>query len=230
MSRCLLFTSLLLVCLTAPAAILTDQAPGTSTTAFSNQEFEPVNSAYDSYQVADITVGAPGWTINSISIYLLGFNSSPWPTTFNSRLNYFSRSAALPLALEDPTTGAVFSTTLTPDVGGLYKATISGLSLSLAPGDYWIGFTPIVGFDSYGQAYTALAAVDTGAAFTAWRNPGGGFGVTTSWSDLTVPGAAQPGDIAILIEGELNGPAIPEPSTVLLLGAGLAALALLKRR
>jgi hypothetical protein len=200
---------------------LWDQQPFDTSTGYINQVLGyGGSSSYDTYQVHDVTVTGGGWNITSITEYFTsGFGN--WPGSFNAKLNIFPLIGSLPQPADDPGSG------LSPiyaaqDVGG--TVTLSGLNINLAPGSYWIGFTPIVNFDSYGQEFQLAAASIVGKP-SGIRNPGNGFGEGADWMTTAAFGTALDG--AITINGDAS---IPEPGTVSLLGAGGLLLAgLLKR-
>ena len=214
---------LMLLVLPLQAAVLWSQAPtGTNASAYIDQEF-PDFPAFSTYQVADVTVGAGGWAIDSITSYF-GSGGGSWPSSLDVRVNIFSKTGALPLASDDPTAGAEYAATLTAD-GSFLDVTASGLGIHLAPGAYWIGMTPIVDFATYGQNFHWQTSGIVGDP-SALRNPGNGFADGSDWGTYAMIGGTA-GDGAILIEG--TG-ATPEPAAYLLVAGGLGLLGLLRRR
>lgn len=220
--------ALLLALAVCPAfgAILWEQ-PLQDTAAYVNQQF-PDFSTYSSYVVSDVAVPAGGWTVTGGTWFMGPWNGSGWPngTDIPVIFNVFTLSGSLPSATDDPAAGtplmAAYSIT-----GSNATLTLTGLSLSLPEGSYWIGLTPVMSFSSYGQIGFQL----TNGIFLqadAWRNPGGGFGYGGDWQNPTGIGATA--DVAFRLEGELGGGAIPEPATWMLGLAGMAALAVLRRR
>ena len=175
------------------------------------------------YALSDVVVPAGGWTINSISTYFSALGFANWATDVTqARLNIFSRDGALPASGNNPGTGTLVTLTCTfssfdagPDFGfqNVNVATAAGLNIVLAPGNYWIGLTPIApgGFDL--ESNWGSSTVIGGNS--AMRSPFTGFGMppANTWSDSGAEGA-------ILIEGTLA----PTPSAAALMGlAGLAA-------
>ncbi len=205
------------------AGVLWYQPPDAEAFAFADQEFRDDFPAHSTYQVHDVTVGAGGWTIQSITSYFtLGYGY--WPATASVYLNIFSKSDPLPGPGDDPTAGTEYTASISDDGAATTFITLDGLSISLAAGDYWIGMTPILDFGSYGQEYHMQATAVLGD-YSAIRNPGGAMGYGTDWGTYAMVGY-DPGDGAILIEGT----AIPEPATWSLLALGVGALAFLRRR
>jgi len=171
------------------------------------------------YAVSDVAVPASGWTINSISTYFSALGFANWATDVTqARLNIFSRSGALPVSGNNPGTGTLVSITCsftTFDAGpgfgdqGVNVATASGLNIVLAPGDYWIGLTPVApgGFD----LESAWPSATIFGGNSAYRSPFNQFGgpAANTWASTGTEGS-----ILIL------GTATPTPSAAALLGLG----------
>jgi MYXO-CTERM domain-containing protein len=220
--------ALLLALAVCPAfgAILWEQ-PLQTTTAYVNQQFGDFQS-YSSYAVSDVVVPAGGWTVTGGTWFMAQWNGAGWPngTDIPVVFNVFPLTGTLPSATDDPAAGtslmAAYSTN-----GSDATLTLTGLSLYLHQGSYWIGLSPVMDFSSYGQLGFQLT---NGYILEpdAWRNPGGGFGYGGDWQNPTGIGATA--DVAFRLEGEPGGGAIPEPATWMLGLAGMAALAVLRRR
>jgi hypothetical protein len=203
------------------AGVLWDQQPLDGSTGYINQEFGD-DPAFSTYQVHDITVTGGGWNITSITEYFTN-NGSAWPGSFDARLNIFALNGPAPLSTDDPTAGLIYPAVNLATI--MSTVTLSGLSIYLAPGSYWIGFTPIVDL-SVGQQFQLVASTvgnDSGV-----RNPGNGFADGSDWMTTSVFNADSP-DGSITINGDEVASA-PEPGTASLFGAGGLLLAgLLKR-
>lgn len=200
------------------ADVLWDQPLNPQAPAYVDQEFSDYPT-YSTYQVHDIVVPAPGWNIQKITTwYVDGATPGNWTTVTQGRLNVFPKTGALPLAGDDPTAGTAYPITIINPAGGTAEISMN-VNLNLAPGQYWIGFTPMTTFATHGQKFLGQTTSIQGNQ-SALRNPGGGFGIGTAWAATSVIGATL--DSAIKIEGVV----IPEPASLLLLGA----MALLRRR
>jgi hypothetical protein len=173
------------------------------------------------YTLSDIVVPAGGWTINSVSTYFSALGFANWPTDVTQgRLNIFTRDGALPVSGNNPGTGTMVTLTCTqtqfdagPDFGmqNVNVATAAGLNIVLAPGNYWIGLTPVApgGFDLEGGWGTTNIIGGNSVSRSPFSGPGDP--PANTWF-------SSGGEQAILITG------IPTPSAAALLGiAGLAA-------
>jgi uncharacterized protein (TIGR03382 family) len=208
------------------SAVLWDQSNyDTAASAFVDQQFGDFPT-FSSYLVTDVVVGNGGWNIDSITTYYtIGATGVDlWPAAGTAMLNVFAKAGALPGAGDDPGLGTVVATTFVDADAGTQAMTASGLGLVLGPGEYWIGLTPILDFLVFSQEFHRGAPIIGGD--TAFRNPGGGFGIGSGWSTTAILGGNWIGayDAAILIQGEV----IPAPGAVALLGLG--GLACLRRR
>ncbi len=168
------------------------------------------------YSVTDVTVGADGWVIESITTFYDGiFSDASLVTAAN--LHIFPKTGTLPTAGDDPSASVELPASAV-DVGGVIEVTVSGLSESLGAGDYWVGITPIAlgggpfgGFEGI-QLVADMPIGDPSASYDAFP---------ASWA--TTSGPAGPADGAILIEG-----VVPAPASAALIG--LAGAMTLRRR
>jgi hypothetical protein len=202
------------------AGVLWDQQPFDGTTGYINQEFGD-DPGFSTYQVHDVTVTGGGWNITSITEY---FTTGNWPGSFDARLNIFALNGPAPLSTDDPTTGLIYPADNVET--SVSTVTLSGLNLYLAPGTYWIGFTPIVDLSSGGQQFELIAS--TVGSDSGVRNPGGAFSIGSDWATTSAFNAPST-DGSITINGDELA-SVPEPGTASLFGAGGLLLAgLLKR-
>ena len=197
------------------ATILWNQQPNTNTGGIQNQEFSDY-PGFSTYQVNDIIVTGSSWHITAIREYYT--NNIPWPANFNVRLNIFSKTGVLPLPSDAPSNGLVYAAT---DVAG--AITIDGLDINLAPGAYWIGFTPQLDL-SRGAEYQLFALSKVGDS-SALRNPGGNVAVGTDW--VTPAAFGSEGDGSITVFGDTSA---PEPAVFQLMLPSVGILGLLYRR
>ena len=138
----------------------------------------------------DVTV-AGGWNVDSITSYYDALDPA-WGTAITEGyLHVFPKTGPLPV--EDPTLSAVvpMSGVL---AGGVIELTASGLGLYLAPGEYWLGLTPIAPAGPMGPSIqiptVALLGNET-VSYDAYAFPG-----PPEWFVFN-PGM----DAAMLVEG-----------------------------
>lgn len=191
-----------------------------------NQEFFPDVPTYSTYVVSDIVVPAGGWTVTSGTWYGGCWNGCYSLPTIPVVLNVFSLAGSLPGAGDDPTAGTQYTASISFS-GAAATIQLTGLSLGLPAGSYWIGITPVASFASDGQL-GFRQTTNTLGYLDALRNPGGGFGLGTDWMPVSVVGAGT--DAAFMLEGTAGGGAIPEPSTWVLGVTGMAILAWFRRK
>jgi hypothetical protein len=182
----------------------------------------------EAYGLADITVGASGWTIDSMSVFM-----SFWAIDVNGPattavLNIFAQTPGQPPSSAfNPRRTAnggvgqivnVTTTNFTLSGQSIDQVTASGLNLYLAPGNYWIGLTPIYSGGSFGQPNQWPSATTIGAD-QYFR----GANLTTmdaNWTNNAAAAGAGHGDGAFILTGTFT----PAPGAAALLGvAGLAA-------
>lgn len=215
----------LLLCAGARADVLWDQSGFDPfyDSVLVDQSF-PDSPDFDAYMVNDVLVGGNGWTVSSVTTYF-SHGWGDWPDVGHARLNIFKKTGALPNADDDPGSGLRVPVTISViSFGYSLSVNASGLDIDLAPGEYWIGLTPDIEYGLYLQEYHLPAQIL--GADTAWRNPGGAFGIGTHWQNLDgiddTDSWVGLADAAMLVEGAF----IPAPGAGALFGMG----AILARR
>jgi len=196
---------------------LWDQQPDTSTTAVVDQDFDD-GPDFSTFLVNDVVFGG-SVVIDSITTYFTDFNNAWENDLTQGVVNIFDGDTLT--AADDPTNGGDFGSGLTSvsvtDIGGgVLAITASNLNISLGAGTYWVGLTPAQDaaieqefhFDTFARAGFATQA----------RNPGGGFGFGTDWFNADPLAFGEYRDASLTITG------VPEPSSVLVLTLGLAAI------
>jgi hypothetical protein len=133
--------SLLSLASTPGAEVLWDQStldlngPGIA------NSYSPGFGGFVIHGVDDVTVTGSGWTVESITQYYSSWNFD-WPGAVTTGyLHIAPKTGALPTF--DPTTDVQVPMTAAFLNGDVITVTASGLSVPLAPGDYWIGITPV---------------------------------------------------------------------------------------
>jgi len=188
---------------TANAAVLWDQsaisfaptAPG-----IYNGLFTGFGGA-TSYCVNDVTVPAGGWTINTITEYFSNQTFANMqvsaPTGY---LIIMPKTGTLPVGAPTTTTVPLTWVATTQGIQAIYVMTAAGLNVVLAPGDYWIGVSPITPVDNFNGNNLQWPALNLmGSSIATYDG--------SSWSDV-YPGY----DGAFKLEGS-GGGATPTAGT-----------------
>jgi hypothetical protein len=207
--------------------VLWDQPYDNTSPAFISQNVTSDNSV-STYLFDDVTVGGPGWLINKVTI--LGDEGGIASGTTGMHLR-FQQNASF---TNPGTIGASFDVVGNSGLsnGNITFGNVNPLGLSLAAGHWWISVWVDRNFDTAGQwnwrGRRPINPVQTGAsnglagtseAFA--HNPQGGLLGTTNPGGIGGFVSEPPYDLVFKIEGE----PVPEPGTLLAIGAGLAALA-----
>jgi hypothetical protein len=191
--------------LTILAALAILAAPVSADVLWDQSDYDPFGAGFfnsvsggppfgiTNFVVSDVTVDGSGWNVSSITTYY-SFLDVTWGTAISEgHLCVFPRTGPLPLGTDDPTTTVVVPMTGV-DIGGVWQITAAGLNLDLAPGDYWIGITPIAPSGPFGPEIHLGAATFVGidvASYDPFAFPG-----PPAWFNYN-PGT----DATILIEG-----------------------------
>ena len=208
-----------------PEAVLWDQPLSTvNQNAYANQDFESTYDGYDIFIADDFTNTVP-WDLDTIFVPGDTWNTGgdlSCANTFNWQI--YADAGGVPDG--DPWGGgALWSLTLPPTdthvtlgtgVGG-YQTNVTltlDSPLNVPPGNWWLAFYPQMDFASCFQSGRHVA--DTTNGYDAVViNPGGGFGLPTTWTPITDPstwGSAQQ-DAAFRLEGTV-GQAAPTVVTI----------------
>jgi subtilisin-like proprotein convertase family protein len=158
---------------TSRSSILYDQS-ATPTGGSSSQNFETAFDAFDCQAADDFTVPAgQTWTITQVNVGGSPF-SNPGPAA-SVNVTFYNNAGSLPGSVIQ-TFSNVTTFTNYPD----FNITLPS-SVVLAPGTYWVSIQANMDFSIGGQWFwTNFGASNIGNEF-AWQNPGGGFGICTSW-------------------------------------------------
>jgi hypothetical protein len=168
------------------AGALWEQLPIFSGAELVNQEF-PDFPTFNAYMVDDINVASAtnmsemtGWTTN-------GFGN--WVGLLTAGVvHVYPKTGSLPdNATNNPGSSLVggdgtdvpITVTLDTGVGGANAVTATGINIALPAGDLWVGITAIGDFGIYGQEFHQQSSPLGDDA--ALRNPGGAFGLGTTW-------------------------------------------------
>lgn len=194
----------------ANAAILIDQSPTTGDNAWGAIDYFPF---YD-----DFTVTGPGWVVDKIITHEYYGDAPAFGDVYTVEI------FTAPLGLGGASTGLMAkSTNVTVGPVGPYGFNTAQVNFDigtdssgwfLAPGTYWISFsTGVKNGPGYFWYNSNVNAPNGSNAYVD------GFGYSNQW-------AGQNFDMSFTMEGKV----IPEPATLLAVGAGLAALAARRRK
>ena len=175
---------------------------------------------YDLQAADDFTIGS-ATTITAVTVRNLTFTGA---NPGSAVLRIMNDSGGMPgsTVFEGTvgTTGSSFSDTVFGLLGVDVRA--GGLSIGLAAGTYWVGLQAATSSDWH---YTARSTANGGNSVGRdGTNGNGGYG-TTNWTEFGALGYGS-GEVNMRIEGDV----VPEPMTMIALGAGLAALAARRRK
>lgn len=213
----------------ASADVLWDQSQLADYTAelpsIMDQEVPPSDplADYSSYAVTDVDTAGESWIVQDITTYFSSYDgeSSFWQGAVEqARLNILPKTGSLPDNTYDPCDGELVDVTLTTFAQNniwYLAVTASGLDISLSPGEYWIGLTPLAPFtDLNYQQEVPVHTHELIGDESAWRRPDAPSGTTdwTEWGNASGGNWLHDTDRSITIQG------VPEPGALSLLVLG----------
>src|SRR5262245_20199508 len=127
-------------------------APGRPYANFPHQESKPEAGLGAVYGLSSVTVTDLGWSVSAVAIYTAPSAPDKWAGLTEARLNVVPKKGAVPEAGDDPRKGEVTRVRVREHSPGVYEVRADGLKLELAPGEYWIGLTPVHDLNLHGRA------------------------------------------------------------------------------
>jgi hypothetical protein len=166
----------------APNVVLYDQYDNAGLYATSSQDFEAAYDAFDDFVADDFVVpSGETWNVDEVDVQGVYFNGAGPSVSFHVFI--YQDAGGLPgtqvySALDQSYTGG-------PD----FVITLSTPAV-LTEGTYWISVQSRMDFTAGGQWGWQDRTVQSNGP-SAWQNPGGGFGVCTTWGakQTCIPGS-----------------------------------------
>jgi hypothetical protein len=163
-------------------------APGRPYATFPHQEPKEAAGRGAVYGLSSVTVTDLGWTVSAVAVYVAPAAPEKWSRLAEARLNVVRKKGPVPEPGDDPTKGELARVRVREHSPGAYEVRADGLKLELAPGEYWIGLTPVSDRTAHGQAGHVVVGDVRDARFDdAVRSPdagGGALPLLRSWVSL----------------------------------------------
>ncbi len=192
---------------TPPDVILYSQYDFPSAEAYTSQNFETSNDAYDSWIADDFAVPS-GQTWNVDQVDIAGNYDGFTGTADSFNVFIYTNAITTPGELVASRTGMFYTNVITD-----FSITVTP-TITLTPGKYWVSVQANENYELDGQWYWTARTV-TNSNPAAWQNPGDGFGTgCTTWGRrLTcIPGMNNPDQVFRLV-GTITFPACGIPSS-----------------
>ena len=142
-----------------------------------------------------------GWNVDSITTYYSAMDMAWGGAITQGYVHVYMKVGPLPVdGIDDPTMSPVVPMAGVFNVDH-FDVTASGLGIYLAPGEYWIGTTPIAPSGPFGPEIHLSSMTLIGDATASYDV----YGMPAAWFNFN-PGV----DAAILIEGTVAGTPVEE--------------------
>ncbi len=141
-----------------------------------SQNFESTFDAYDAQAADDFQVpSGHKWKVKEVDVTGVYFNGYGPATSVN--IFVYKNKGGLPGSLKTECDNV----NIANDAGGSFTIKLpKSCKISLKAGTYWLSVQANLAFSQGGEWGWEGNSVQTGNAY-AWQNPGGGFGLCTTW-------------------------------------------------
>src|SRR5262245_46385350 len=139
------------------------------------RQLEPAdrNKPTGIYGLSALTVPPAGWRVDAVTIFTSARTPEKWLKLDRARFIVIAKGKGdVPSADDDPRKGKEVPVTVRQFRDGVFAVRAAGLNRTLAPGDYWLGLTPIYDFAKHGQGFHIVVNAVRDARFEdATRSP-----------------------------------------------------------
>jgi hypothetical protein len=201
-----------------PNVVLYDQYNNAGTFSTGSQNFEAANDPFDDFLADDFVVPTgQSWSITNVEAQGVYFNGAGPASSFDVTFYSNNSTTDLPGARVGFRTNQSFSA-----VAGDFSVALSP-AVFLNSGTYWVSVQANENFSPNGEWGWTDRTVQSNAG-AAWQNPGGAFGLCTTWTRATscIAGKTAP-DQVFRLSGTVGTPSAYLNPNAIVVNDGTAA-------